>query len=286
MRLYLAGAEQPTYARIIAGVGRRFALITYYELAKAGAQKIERLLKVFRDAKIHVILDSGLFSYLFGQEAGNAWTEADLEAYCTRYLQWVNEVSFEGALVECDAQLLLGLPAVEKIRRELFKPSGRDVIYVWHWPDGMQKLRDMANEHEYIAIGIPSLKRHIAALKIPHLPRVLVKRLVYEARRANPRVKIHLLGTSALNLVDPQHVFSCDSTSWLAGTKFGHRHRFSLGDVTVEKPEREADYLARVKRLVVEMEGTDRCSAFWRVVEAADAFTRLQAALDKHYGTT
>ena len=49
----------------------------------------------------------------------------------------------------------------------------------------------------------------------------MVKKLILLANKINPNIKIHLLGCTQQNLMEQKGYYSCDSTSWMSGARYG-----------------------------------------------------------------
>lgn len=161
------------------------------------------------------IMDSGLFSFMFGGRKGELRTFEDYRLYAIKYLKMLDEWGWKHRAVECDVQRVLGVDECNALRDEIFRSSGRDIIYVWHLPEGEEGLSALAAREKHIALSIPELRSVLGSgLKteqaVTHLLGVI-------RRSGNPRV--HLLGNTELRLVR-MPAESGDSSSWIYGERY------------------------------------------------------------------
>jgi hypothetical protein len=240
MRVHLA--DTPPWARLRLSMmaGHPYRLVSYFYIKddkNAGA-----VLRELADRPEDMIVDSGLFSYMFGSEQGTIpETYEAYRDYTRRYLDDLARWNYEGLVVESDAQRLLGMEAVHKLRDE-FAPLGDRVMYVWHEPEGLDGLEVLAREKSYIAFGLPEL-RHIAETKAKKkggknkVSKQMVMNLMRRVHKAcgESPPRIHLLGCTVEDLMETSLAWSCDSTSWLAGIRFGQAFIFIPGKGTIEQ---------------------------------------------------
>jgi len=176
----------------------------------------------------HMIMDSGLFSLMFGAEKGTIpSTYEAYRDYTLRYLDDVDRWGFPCTIVESDTHKLLGMEATFRLR-ELFAPLGDRVIYVWHQPEGLDGLLRLAEERSYIALSVPELRilaangkatsRNQVSAMVTNLLRRVHRHC--EAKGILPP-RIHLLGCTVQSMMETPLAYTCDSTSWLAGVRFG-----------------------------------------------------------------
>ncbi len=172
-------------------------LMSYLYL-KTNPNSLSWLKSMAADNDRNLIIDSGLYSYMFGSEQGKipATYEAYLD-YVKRYLDDVAGWGLDYHVVEADTQRLLGLESTKRLREE-FKPLGSRCMYVWHQPDGIDGLIELAKQVDYMAIGLPEL-RMIATGQTKGAASSLVKRMcndllrrVHEAcPKKPPRIHLH-----------------------------------------------------------------------------------------------
>jgi hypothetical protein len=183
------------------------------------------------------IMDSGLFSFMFGSEKGKMPETYDAyDAYTRNYLADLDAWGYRGFLVESDAQRLLGMPAVTELRK-LFRDREDRTIFVWHEPEGLDGLDALALRYDYIAIGLPELRVISAGTsgggreKPMRMVNDLLTR-VHDVCRRKGRLppKVHLLGCTTPRMMETRLAWSCDSTSWLNGVRYGTGYVWSQRD--------------------------------------------------------
>lgn len=225
MRIHFA--DTPPLQRMILSLmaGHPYRLVSYFYAKDLPDPKNQ--LASLVDNPRDLVMDSGLFSFMFGAEQGTM--PATYEAYrdyTRRYLDDLANWGVDCHLVEADTQRLLGMDATLRLREE-FKPLGSRVMYVWHRPEGFDGLIKLAREHDYICLSIPELRMLASGGKsslgqsgtVERLCNDLIKK-VYDACGDSPP-RIHLLGCTVERMMETRFAWSCDSTSWLAGIRFG-----------------------------------------------------------------
>lgn len=227
MRIHLANNRAPSKDVILGLMAQHpYRLVSYFyakDLADPGNQ-LRRLVSNDRD----MVMDSGLYSFMFGSEQGKMpSTYEAYRDYTRRYLDDLDKWGVDCFLVEADTQRLLGMEATLRLREE-FAPLGSRVMYVWHYPEGFDGLVKLAQEKDYICLSIPEL-RMIASggksamghpAKVGSLCTDLLRRVHKACGDRPPR--IHLLGCTVMEMIETRLAWSCDSTSWLSGIRFGN----------------------------------------------------------------
>jgi hypothetical protein len=194
------------------------------------------------------IVDSGLFSLMFGSSKGRLPITFDAyRDYTLKYIEDLQEWKYRGFFVESDVHRLLGMDAVFKLR-ELYKPFGRRVIHVWHMPEGLEGLDRLALEYDYIALSVPELRKLGKSWTVP----ILCRRIAQVCRDAGVALpRIHLLGGIVKDFVTSPIPYSADSTSWMAGAIYGLEQVFSPTSSRIYKTNRRtnsyAEMLARLQ---------------------------------------
>ncbi len=222
------GARNPAKLILALMAGHPYRLVSYFYAARLpdpGA-----VLRSLVDGRPqNLIIDSGLFSFMFGSEQGKL--PSTYEAYRDYTLRYIDKVQGWGldgcTLVESDTHRLLGMDATLRLREE-FAPLGSRVMYVWHQPEGLDGLVKLARERDYIGIGLPELRVIASGGKAPIGQSSLVTRMckdllkrVHDGCDGKPP-RIHLLGCTVQDLMETRLAWSCDSTSWLSGVRFGN----------------------------------------------------------------
>ena len=122
------------------------------------------------------------------------------------------------ACVEIDCQKVLGVEDAwyfrERMRRELDNPQ----INVFHFEDGKRGLDSLIDFSSYLALSIPELR-----IIKPKTFREDTRQLVRYIKERKPEIDIHLLGCTDMKIIaENRFCTSADSTSWLAGVRYGY----------------------------------------------------------------
>ena len=167
----------------------------------------------------HVIMDSGLFSLMFGACKDIRPDEAFIRRYKDAICAFVNDHQlFSFTCVECDCQKLLGVDLAWKLRQEMRDqlPHNR-IINVFHFEDGRKGLDRLIEFAEYIAISVPELR-----IVKPKTYKEDTYRLASYIKEKKPEIDIHLLGGTEFEMVKRcKFCTSADSTSWVSCNRFG-----------------------------------------------------------------
>lgn len=227
MRIHFADARVVSRTKLLSLMGHHpYRLVSYYYLKNMRDPKTT--LEALVTTPQNLIVDSGLYSLMFGSEQGTIpSTYEAYREYTLRYIDDMQKWCPDCYIVEADTQRLLGMDATFKLREE-FEPLGSRVMYVWHQPEGLDGLVKLAKEVDYVGIGLPELRMIASGGGTPvGQPKIVNKmcedllRRVHEACGDSPP-RIHLLGCTVQNLMTTSLAWSCDSTSWLSGIRFGN----------------------------------------------------------------
>jgi len=243
MDLFLAGAESPHHM-IAAYTGSRYAnhkpfvtvLGSYYKFRTSAAKgndhtirSIENFWKLHARDDVRMIMDSGLFTMMFGAGKAKTYTTDDLREYTKTYLTYLAQRKFRGVAVEMDVHKVLGLEALAEFRAicaDLW-PVER-MIYVWHVEEKLDGLRALVDKYPYIALSIPEL-RIIASKQKRDLKAMTLNLLrVIRGEPKGQDTRVHLLGCTQTDLMLNDMYDTVDSTSW--------EYAFSFGRVKVFHP--------------------------------------------------
>ena len=181
----------------------------------------------------HLILDSGLFTMMFGAEGGGAKTKEDIREWMHRIVQFVQQNNITASIVECDCQKLISPEFAWELRKELRQLlPNHEIISPFHLEDGEDGFRKLVDFSEYIAISVPELR-----IAQPKTYKNTVCALSRIARKQKPSIKIHLLGCTEEYLLK-RNTFctSADSSSWTSSARFGriaNRHVSQLSESAV-----------------------------------------------------
>lgn len=212
MNLYMACNEGVEFSRVLHALEYPYRLSSYYGLQGDSKDRAE-IFAMSLDGSQH-IMDSGLFSLMFGADKGKLTKYEDFYAYASKYVESMIKWGWQHAIVECDTQIVLGMDETFRLREEIFEKCGLDVIYVWHAPEQLDGLREMAKKYTRIALSVPELRKYAVNTKSSLIS---LLRVIRETG-ASPRV--HLLGnTEAKYMTLPAE--SGDSSSWIYCQSFG-----------------------------------------------------------------
>jgi hypothetical protein len=241
MRVHLASAENPEWSGLLHDLKYPFRLASYYYVAKDESARLPYMMECAADGS-EWILDSGLYTLMFGADKGKLKTFDQYRDYALRYREDVERWGWKHPIVECDVQRVLGMEECQRIRDEVFEDYIGEVIYVWHTPEGIEGLRKLAREKSYIAISVPELRviYKTPSAGGPRVKRAITELLAIIREEGNP--KVHLLGCTESDLLRLP-AYSADSTSWYSSGRFGTAYileRGSLKSVSAYSPKYNA----------------------------------------------
>lgn len=176
----------------------------------------------------HTIQDSGLFTLMFGSRKGKK-DEALVNKWYDKMIEFTLSHGQPVTCVEVDCQKILGVEKAwefrERIRRDL--PNNR-IINVFHLEDGIWGLDRLIEFSDYIAISVPELRFANKKNYVPLLARYIKKR--------KPSIDIHLLGCTEIELIHScNYCTSCDSTTYVAGKRYGYLDRRHINTINKDK---------------------------------------------------
>lgn len=232
IKVHFAGAEQLSIFESALFSGVRYNLFTVFHFicgkfgitgfpcigVKDHGEQI-RILKEHIAAERHTIMDSGLFTLMFGAKAGKRdrpFIEKWTEALC----QFVIENGITATCVEVDCQKVLGVPQSWEMRKRMreLMPKQR-IINVFHIEDGRKGLDQLIEYADYIAISVPEM-RIVYGMGKKYENAVI--RYANYIKNAKPTIDIHLLGCTSKRLLhECNFCTSADSTSWQSVNRFG-----------------------------------------------------------------
>lgn len=189
-------------------------LLESYISFKKNGKGHARIIKLMNNCK-HSILDSGLFTMMFGAEKHLNWTEALLEQKMDEYAIWIQKSGLVHSVVEYDVQKIASPEFAWHLRKKLRTQVKNTVINVYHLEDGNpDKLVDFA---DYVAVSIPELRKHASRKEMLAVGDYILKRALSQGKR------VHMLGCTEKELLKRwRDAYSCDSTSWVTVTKFNN----------------------------------------------------------------
>lgn len=211
MRVFLAGVDFALDRAITEkelGNKEIYCLESFYAI-----KKTDRYLPLYKD----FLLDSGAFSFFGRCKDPN---KVDWDGYVKSYIDYINKYDIKH-FFELDVDSLVGYDRMLAMRHQIEKGTGKNVIPVFHRSRGIEEYKKMCNEYDYIAIGCSGKHDSVWTRTYPHKLKQLVD-------YANDRgVKVHGLGFTSLTGLKEIPFYSVDSTSWIAGNKFGFVYKFN-----------------------------------------------------------
>lgn len=223
MRVHLAGTETGHFLHTVALTGHKYNLLSYYHLKRTSDGDQKKLVEAMNAAQMFPIIDSGLFTMMFGAGKGKRYDLAAMTEYTKKYIEDIRALGFNNAvIVECDVHKIVGMDGVVELRKH-FKDSGIQTMFVWHREEGMDGLLKLASEESYIALSVPELRILFAEKKTRYQTAVfnLLGRLKRELGGSSNLPKIHLLGNTVKETMETSLAYSCDSTSYLSVVRYG-----------------------------------------------------------------
>lgn len=212
-------------ALVAAGV--RYRLFTSYPFIKRERESYlvdGGLLEARRGLWRHTIVDSGVFSLMFGAASGEGRrSEEFMRGWMHRLVSFVRENGLaraDVAVVEVDCQKIAGADVAWKLRREMREllPPEVEIINVYHVEDGREGFERLVEFADYIAVGFPELRKCY-----PNSYSRVGSDLIRYAKRMKPGIKVHMLGCTEMSVITKhKDCTTCDSTSWQHGLRFGN----------------------------------------------------------------
>ena len=230
-----------------------FSALDYIKSGNQGARDFSELNELgFR----HLIVDSGLFTLMFGSGKGGSYDREFFRDWMRRIVSFAKSNNLRNAsYVECDCQKLVGPEFAWELRREMRELAPEiDFINVFHIEDGTDGFRRLVDFSDYIAISVPEWR--IARTRDF---RGIVHKLAVLAKRQKPNVRIHLLGcTEVKMLAENSFCTTADSSSWSSPSRYGYLDGVRTGtssksgeegkSSSLIKPEKLAEYQHAIER--------------------------------------
>lgn len=171
---------------------------------------------LIKDSKMF-LLDSGAFTYMNAAK-GSA---PDPKLFMDRYVKFINEQDVD-YFFNLDLDTIIGPEATKKMRRELEARTGKKSIPVFHKCMGLDAWHEICEEYGYVSIGTMH--------EYKGKPKVL-RKLCSIADSYN--TKVHGLGFTGEDAIN-FGFYSVDSSSWVAGARFGSVYHFKGGKLFTE----------------------------------------------------
>ena len=202
MKLFLAGVNAHTYLNRSKAI---YVLESFYYLQK-NREKKEFFNNVYPYLE-DFLLDSGAFTFM-----NSPHKNLSIDDYFKDYINFINQYDIKH-FFELDVDSIMGLKQVELYRKILEKETGKKSIPVWHFSRGKEYWIDICKAYDYIAYGGINTDGVPTKTIVKYLPWFLETAKKYNC-------KVHLLGFTPSNILDFD-AYSCDSTSWVSGSRFG-----------------------------------------------------------------
>jgi hypothetical protein len=201
LKVHFAGVETLSHFWCTYHSQIKYHLFTVYPFIKnkikSNKVSLTDVAKTIYDNSNHTIMDSGLFTLMFGSEAGKK-----------------DKNNYNGTVVEVDCQKVLGVENAWELRRLFKEKLNNRIINVFHKEDGQKGLDKLIEFSDYIAISVPELR----AIK----KKSYCVRLANYIKNKKPSIDIHLLGCTENKLLRQLNFCSTsDSTSWLQPVRYG-----------------------------------------------------------------
>ena len=166
LKVHFAGLENQDFAEVLHKLsGINYSLFTVFPFIakkvgitplKMKACTVQSPLYL-QNASRHTIMDSGLFTLMFGAHAGKR-DEKFIETWYSLIVDFVHEIGYKGTVVEVDCQKILGVDTAWKFRRRMKHDLPNNQINVFHIEDGQRGLDEMIEFSNYIAVSVPELR--------------------------------------------------------------------------------------------------------------------------------
>lgn len=216
------------HKKMIEVAGIFYVLDTFYKLRKLSPEKAFEHIKLLNSKK-HSIIDSGLFTLMFGADAGIKLDEKFINDWQNEYANFINKNNFKHSVVECDVQKKISPEFAWEMRRKFKTQIKNTIINVYHLEDGNpDKLIDYA---DYVAISVPELRINCSKKERYRITEYIATKAIRKNK------KVHLLGCTEVEMLKKfSFCTSCDSTSWLSGQIYdNHRTQSSQTEFNNKK---------------------------------------------------
>ena len=107
--------------------------------------------KLVEETDRHVIMDSGLFTMMFGAGKGVEQSRGTIQDWQDKQLEFIRQNDIKSTIVECDCQKLLGVEDAWYFRRRMRDKIKNRQINVYHKEDGQKGLDRLIEFADYIA---------------------------------------------------------------------------------------------------------------------------------------
>lgn len=257
VKVHFAGCENVDFAYVMHDAGVNYFLFTVlpfimdqFDIKWGRITNARHMMPTEWLPKLgnHVIMDSGLFTLMFGSQSHIKPDEAFIRRYKDAICNFVNENHMDSriACVECDCQKLLGTDLAWELRQQMREQIPNTVINVFHYEDGKYGLDRMIEFSDYMAISVPELR-----IVKPKTYKEDTYRLASYIKDKKPEIDLHLLGCTERALLKKcKFATSADSTTWQQINRYGGILGYRTAQVKQEKVKEGWD---NIKRLLTEI---------------------------------
>lgn len=212
--ILFAGAESTVMQDALYDMGIRNILVSYHYLKKQPKDKIRERLSKFD----FVMLDSGAFTFIQRMNNGEVVPPEEIRQFTHGYLDFCEQMS------DC-FNWVVEMDVADRVSEEFyfaqqqeFLERGIRVLPVIHGKP-LEWYREHGWFEKFDAMAIAGrLTGGVRGTLIPYLN---------ECRKHN--IIVHGLAATDTSSVERMPYFSCDSTTWLSGGKFGSTYIFKNG---------------------------------------------------------
>jgi hypothetical protein len=253
LKVHFAGSENLEHLIIIRGANIKYSLFSvfkfichHFDLKGAnflGNKSFEEIARMVDTLSRHSIMDSGLFTLMFGSQKGEQSFDF-LDRWQNKLVEFVLESGYKGVCVEIDCQKVLNPDAAWKFRYKLkdLLPDNT-IMNVFHIEDGQAGLDRLIEYSDYIALSIPELR----ILK----KKEYAYRIASYIKEKKPDINIHLLGCTELKMLRTlKFCETSDSSSWNSGVRFGGISTVYGQKFDINKVEKDEAFIAPYVEIV------------------------------------
>ena len=214
----------------------------------------------------HVILDSGLFTLMFGGSKGTKQTKQSLTEWQDKTFDFVRQNNLNCTCVEIDCQKVLGVEEAWWFRQRMRDNLPNRQINVFHYEDGRKGLDRLIEFSHYIAISVPEIR-----IVHPKTFREDTYHLASYIKNKKPTIDIHLLGcTDKKMLQQNRFCTSADSSSWTGVYRFATiqgKSAYSINQQKYQQAERTIQQFIGMDKWNAMTEKSQR-KCVWELISA------------------
>lgn len=294
MKLFLAGTDDVNKLKAVFVSKHPYILSSYlysfYDCSVKAHLRWKEQYDFGKARGAEWIMDSGLFSMMFGAQKDRTFTEKELLVYTNDYIAKMKEIGYTDTIVEMDVHKILGLDSLKKFRK-IFETEYdvEKTIFVWHIEEEIRGWEKLVARYPYIALSIPELRKVLSDVKMKHFIRSMLRK----AHRVNKNVRVHLLGCTEQGLLQQSGYYSSDSSSWLYSQTFGKPSEYHHGRMMQRLiSDKEMLRLFESRREDIESRlaavgmilNTENRKKYWGFsVTSAEAYHKLNKYINAHF---